>query len=109
MIEFAPLSHAVTPMAQEPNAGQAADVRSAAVVVIEVSPGDAGVMYALGLCQGVGHPPVLLVRRAEDLPTGLRGLRYIIHFDDSDAGLDRLRVDVGRRVADILAARRVSG
>ena len=79
-------------------------IRSAELLVAVATGLNPNVVYELGLCHGIGRCPILLVRRAEELPFNLRALRSIEYGDD-EAGLEKLRrdlTDLARSVLDLV-------
>ena len=68
------------------------------------SPGP-GVLFALGVCGGMGRVPILLGRCPADLPAGLRSGRFL-PYDDTDAGLDDLRGRLTDAVGEFLSSAR---
>jgi ATP-dependent Clp protease ATP-binding subunit ClpC len=81
-------------------------IRSAEVIVADVSEQNANVIYELGLCFGLRRFPILLVQGdPESLPFNLRVLRYI-PYEDSGAGGQKLRQDLSATVRAFLAATR---
>src|SRR3954447_18879981 len=82
-------------------------IRTAEVIVADVSGINPNVIYELGLCFGLHRLPILLVRDPSELPFNLRSLRYI-KYENSIAGADNLRRDLTLAVQEFLAAVRAT-
>jgi hypothetical protein len=80
-------------------------IRSAEVIVADVSEQNTNVIYEIGLCFGLRRFPILLVRDPSALPFNLRALRYI-RYEDSVAGAKKLRQDLSSAIREFLAATR---
>ena len=83
-------------------------VLSAEVIVADVSTVNADLMYALGLCHGLGRCPILLVAEPANLPFNLAALRCV-EYVKSDEGLRALRQQLTRAIRVFLAASRAGG
>jgi ATP-dependent Clp protease ATP-binding subunit ClpC len=80
-------------------------IRTAEVIVADVSERNANVIYELGLSFGLRRFPIILVRDPEALPFNLRALRYI-KYEDSVAGAKKLKEDLAATIREFLAATR---
>lgn len=80
-----------------------AQIRSAEVVIADVSGQNANVIFELGLCYGIHRCPILLTRNPDELPFNIRNLRYI-EYEDSMKGAEKLKKDLSRAVAEFLSA-----
>ncbi len=61
-------------------------IRSAALVIADVTPDNANVFYELGYAHGIGKPTILLSdRRREKLPFDISGFRTLF-YDNSIGG-----------------------
>ena len=78
-------------------------VRGAELIVADVTGVNADVMYALGLCHGLGRYPLLTSQDPDALPFGLRSLRCISYWNDT-GGLWVLREDLARAVRVFVAS-----
>jgi hypothetical protein len=55
------------------------EIRSARLILAELSGKNANVMYEIGLAHAIGKPIILLTRNEQDVPFDLRALRYIYY------------------------------
>ncbi len=81
------------------------NVRSAEVIVADLSGSDSGVLYQVGLCHALFRCPILLVRDSAQLPHGLRSIPHLEYKNDT-AGVDELRRDLSNAITEFLAATR---
>jgi hypothetical protein len=65
-------------------------IRTAEVIVADVSTVNPNVIHELGLCYGLHRCPILLVRDPSELPFNVRNLRYI-QYEDTAEGAMRLK------------------
>jgi ATP-dependent Clp protease ATP-binding subunit ClpC len=82
-------------------------IRSAEVIVADVTGLDPSVMFTLGLCLGVPRLPILLLRDPQELPLDLQVLRYL-KYEPTPAGIDALRQELSAALRAFLAASRRS-
>jgi hypothetical protein len=82
-------------------------VRGAELIVADVTGRNPDVMYALGLCHGLGRYPLLTSQDPSALPFGLRSLRCISYWNDT-GGLWVLREDLSRAARVFMAAAETS-
>src|SRR3954447_26981680 len=80
-------------------------IRTAEVIVADVSGINPNVIYELGLCYGLHRCPILLVRDPAELPFNLRSLRYI-KYENTVAGAELLKTELTRAIQEFLAAAR---
>lgn len=80
-------------------------IRTAEVLVADVSGLNPNVIFELGLCHGMHRCPILLVRDPAELPFNLRSLRYIVYSNDI-TGIKRLREQLKRSIEEFIAATR---
>ena len=78
-------------------------IRTAEVIIADVSGKNPNVIYELGLCYGLRRCPILLVRDPAELPFNLRNLRYI-EYEDSAKGAAALKVRLSAAVEQFLSA-----
>lgn len=77
-------------------------IRSARLVVAELSGRNPNVMYEIGLAHAIGKPIVLLTRNQEDVPFDLKALRYLFYdTNNPDWGLN-LRLQLTQKVRNVL-------
>jgi hypothetical protein len=77
-------------------------IRTAEVIVADVSDRNPNVIYELGLCYGIQRCPILLVRDPTELPFNLRSLRYIEYRNDATGG-QKLRERLTSAIAEFLS------
>ena len=82
-------------------------IRSAEVIVADVSGLDPSVMLALGLCLGASRLPIILLRDPSQLPPDLQLLRYV-KYEPTAAGTEALRQELSAAIQAFLAASRRS-
>lgn len=75
-------------------------LRSADVVIAEISPVNANVFYEVGYAHARQTPTILLARRGETLPFDVSGYRTIF-YDDTIAGKDDVAADLRRHLEHI--------
>ena len=75
-------------------------LRSADVVIAEISPVNANVFYEVGYAHARQTPTILLARRGETLPFDVSGYRTIF-YDDTIAGKDDVAADLQRHLDHI--------
>ncbi len=80
-------------------------IRSAEVVVADMSIQNPNVIYELGLCHGLHRCPILLVRDPANLPFNLRSLRYIV-YENTPGGVHKMSGELTRAIEEFLAATR---
>jgi len=80
-----------------------AQIRSAEVIVVDVSGQNSNVIFELGLCYGIQRCPILLTRDPGELPFNIRNLRYI-QYENTAAGAHKLGEDLKRAVEEFLSA-----
>ena len=80
-------------------------IRSSEVIVADVSELDRNVIYELGLCFGVRRFPIILLRDPEELPFGLRMLRFV-QYENTASGGGALRKELSDTIKAFLAASR---
>jgi hypothetical protein len=78
-------------------------VRTAEVVVADVTGFEPGVMYGLGFAHGAGRSVLLLHRGAADLPADLRSLPCL-RYEEGKDGLRALRANLSWSVREALRA-----
>lgn len=81
-------------------------IRSAEVIVADVTEQNPNVIYELGLCYGIQRCPILLVRDSTELPFNLRTLRYL-QYSDTASGGEKLRERLTSAIAEFLSAVRL--
>jgi hypothetical protein len=69
------------------------NLNRAALVIAEVTSGDPGVLYALGICHTVGKEIMMLTQRPDKLPFNFRHMRYY-PYKNSKSGLEELALDI---------------
>ena len=84
-----------------------AQIRTAEVLVADVSGINPNVIYELGLCFGLHRCPILLVRDPTELPFNLRSLRYI-QYANTVGGAEQLKANLTRAIEEFLSASRAS-
>ncbi len=77
-------------------------IRSAEVIVADVTGLYPEVLYALGLCHGLKRCPILLVRSPGDVPFHLIKLRHI-RYVDSEEGAMKLKRTLENVVQEVLS------
>jgi hypothetical protein len=82
-------------------------VRGAELLVADVTGPNPDVLYALGLCHGLGRCPLLISQNSIELPFHLQSLCRI-DYENSAAGLRHLREDLARAIRVFLAAAEAS-
>lgn len=75
-------------------------LRSADVVIAEISPVNANVFYEVGYAHALRTPTILLARRGEKLPFDVSGYRTIF-YEDTISGKDNVAEDLRRHLAHI--------
>ncbi len=78
-------------------------IRTAEVIVVDVSGQNANVIFELGLCYGIQRCPILLTRDPSELPFNIRNLRYIQYSNDA-TGAHKLSRDLITTVGEFLSA-----
>jgi len=78
-------------------------IRSAQVIVADVTGKNANVIFELGLCYGLHRCPIMLVRDPAELPFNLRSLRYIQYKPDI-AGAEELKGKLTAAIHEFLAS-----
>ena len=78
-------------------------IRTAEVIVADVSGQNPNVIMELGLCYGIQRNPILLLRDPAELPFNLRSLRYI-KYENNAGGIARLKDDLTTAIQEFLAA-----
>jgi hypothetical protein len=78
-------------------------IRTAEVIVADVSGCNPNVIYELGLCFGLHRCPIIITRDERDVPFNLRTLRYI-EYEDTAAGSERLRHRLAESIKAFLHA-----
>lgn len=77
-------------------------LRTARVVVAELSGRNPNVMYEVGLAHALGKPIILLTRNQDDVPFDLKSLRYVFYdMENPDWGAD-LRSELVRAIGKVL-------
>jgi nucleoside 2-deoxyribosyltransferase len=74
----------------------------AAVCVADLTGQTAGVMYVLGLAQGLGKPVVMLVQSAGELPFDVRLRRHIVYHPAASKWEDMLSLQLQTALRDIV-------
>ena len=82
-------------------------IRSAEVIVADISGLNPNVIFQLGLCFGVPRFPIILLRDPKELPFNLRMLKHI-RYEDTAAGTTALRQELSATIQGFLAASRSS-
>lgn len=82
-------------------------LRSAELMVADLTARNPDVLYALGLAHGLGRCPILIAQDPDDLPFHLQSLRCI-RYDSQAPGLWELREELARAVRVFLAASQAS-
>lgn len=82
------------------------EIRSAEVLLADVSGHNPNVIFELGLCYGVQRCPIILTRDPQELPFNLRNLRYI-HYENTTSGAQRLKEQLTSTISEFLSAVRV--
>jgi len=77
-------------------------VRSARLVVAELSGRNPNVMYEIGLAHAIGKPIILLTRTEDDVPFDLKALRYIFYDTNNPEWGNDLRTELTRAIRRIL-------
>jgi ATP-dependent Clp protease ATP-binding subunit ClpA len=77
-------------------------IRSAEVIIADVSGKNANVIFELGLCYGIQRCPILLTRDPNELPFNIRNLRYI-NYENTAAGIHKLSVQLKTAVGEFLS------
>jgi len=80
-----------------------AQIRTAELIVADVSGQNSNVIFELGLCYGIQRCPILLTRNPEELPFNIRNLRYIT-YENTAAGAFKLKADLDTSVGEFLSA-----
>lgn len=80
-------------------------LRTAEIILADVSGFDADVMFGLGLCLGLGRFPILLVRYANSLPSDFRAVPHIPYKADT-AGTTALRGELTTAIREFLRTAR---
>lgn len=84
-------------------------LRTARLVVAELSGRNPNVMYEVGLAHALGKPIILLTRNQDDVPFDLKSLRYVYYDTDNPEWGNDLRTEVVRAVGKILDSPTLSG
>jgi hypothetical protein len=77
-------------------------IRSAQVIVADLSGKDANVNFELGLCFGLHRCPIMLVRDPSELAINLRSLRYI-EYEPGAEGMERLKRKLSAAIEEFVA------
>jgi hypothetical protein len=80
-----------------------AQIRTAEVIIADVSGQNPNVIFELGLCYGIQRCPILLTRDPIELPFNIRNLRYI-QYDNTASGAHKLGEDLKTSVGEFLSA-----
>lgn len=81
-------------------------IRTAEVIIVDVSGQNSNVIFELGLCYGIQRCPILLTRNPNELPFNIRNLRYIQYLNTA-AGANQLSQDLKTSVGEFLSAVRL--
>jgi len=82
-------------------------IRTAEVIVADVTGINPNVIFELGLCFGLHRCPILVVLDPSELPFNLRSLRYT-QYENTVGGAAKLKSDLTRAVGEFLSASRGS-
>lgn len=82
-------------------------LRSAELIVADLTARNPDVLYALGLAHGLGRCPILIAQSPDELPFHLQTLRCI-RYEPTTAGLWEMREELARAVRVFLAAAEAS-
>lgn len=85
-----------------------ASIRSARLVIAELSGRDANVMYEVGMAHAVGKPVILLARQEDDVPFDLKDIRCVIYDTTEPDWGQALRDTIAARISDVLQHRRLA-
>ncbi len=80
-----------------------AQIRTAEVLIVDVSGQNSNVIFELGLCYGIQRCPILLTRDPSELPFNIRNLRYI-QYDNTASGAHKLSEDIKIAIEEFLSA-----
>jgi ATP-dependent Clp protease ATP-binding subunit ClpC len=81
-------------------------IRTAEVIVADISGSNPNVIYELGLCFGLHRFPLILTRDpSNELPFNLRALRFI-DYEDTASGAAKLRKELTEAIAAFRSATR---
>ena len=78
-------------------------IRSAELIVADVSGQNANVIFELGLCLGIQRCPIILTRDPAELPFNIRNLRYI-QYVNTTSGAHKLFEDLKTSASEFLSA-----
>jgi hypothetical protein len=77
-------------------------IRSAVVLIADLTGQNANVFYELGLAHAIGKPVVLVSQTLEDVPFDLRGLRIVTFDKDDDSWGITLKARLQQALAETL-------
>lgn len=80
-----------------------AQIRTAEVIIADVSGQNSNVIFEIGLCYGIQRCPILLTRDPSELPFNIRNLRYI-QYENSITGAHNLADQLKTSVGEFLSA-----
>ncbi len=80
-----------------------AQIRTAEVILADVSGQNSNVIFEIGLCYGLQRCPILLTRNPSELPFNIRNLRYI-QYENSISGAHKLAEQLKTSVGEFLSA-----
>lgn len=78
-------------------------LHQAELIVADVSGCNPDVMYAVGLCHGIGRCPLLISQDTGNLPAAMKSFRCMAYMPDAE-GLRFLREELSRAVRVFLAS-----
>jgi hypothetical protein len=81
----------------------ARSIRGAELLIADLTASNPDVLYAVGLCHGLGRWPLLINQNVRDLPFHLQSLRSI-EYRYTNEGLWNLRQSLSRAIRVFLAA-----
>lgn len=82
-------------------------IRSAEVIIADVSGQNSNVIFELGLCFAIKRSPILITQNADELPFNLRSLRYIEYSDTAKGGKELAR-KLAQAISGFLDSVRIS-
>ncbi len=78
-------------------------IRTARVVLAEITGRNPNVMYELGLCHALGKPVILITSSVDDVPFDLKGIRCIVYEKDNPRWGESLQRGIVETLKSVLS------
>lgn len=78
-------------------------IRTARIVLAELSGRNPNVLYELGLCHAVGKPVVIITNAIDDVPFDLKDIRCIVYEKDHPRWGEYLKNDISQSLRAVLS------